>query len=187
MKRTKTGGFYIFTVLMLISNFAFSQLYEAQLSVNFSLPEVALIDIEPSTNNEVNFNVNSGVYSGESPTVEQTNVSLWINYSSSLSIGLNSRSIVAEISQGFLPQGISLYLEASDYSGTGGGKLGQSAGKVSLSGQPKPIINNIGNGFTGDGINNGHSLTFSLEITDYTKIVSVDNSNVLVLYTITDN
>ena len=125
--------------------------------------------------------------SGELPVLQQSSDNLWINYSSSLASGQNSRSIVAEISQGALPEGITLYLKASNYSGTGGGNYGHSAGKVSLSSQPKPIITNIGNCFTGDGINNGHLLAFSIEISDYTKIVSVENSSIVVLYTITDN
>ena len=187
MKKIKRNVLYIFPVLMLISNFAFAQIDEAQLDIYFSLPEVALIDIEPSTDNNVNFTVNPGIESGSSPSIQQSNSDLWINYSSSLSSSQNSRSIVAEISQGFFPEGITLYLQASNYSGTGGGQHGVSAGKIALSNQPKPIITNIGSCFTGDGINNGHQISFSIEITDYTKVVSVQNSNILVLYTLTDN
>lgn len=184
MKRNKK---YIFIVLLLVSDFAFSQIDEAQLSVYFSLPEVALIDIEPSVNNDVHFTINSGIESGGSPSFQQSSVDLWINYSSSLSSAQNSRSIVAEVSLGALPEGITLYLEASNYSGNGGGHHGHGAGKIALSTQPKPIITGIGNSFTGDGVNNGHSLTFSIEISNYSEVVSVKNSNLLVLYTITDN
>lgn len=187
MKRYKITGTCIFIILLLKSSVAFSQLDEERLSVYFSLPEVALIDIEPGTNNDVQFRINSGMQSGESPTFEQSSADLWINYSSSLARSYNTRSIVAEVSQGALPEGIILYLEATNYSGNGGGHHGRSAGKIALTNRPKPIITDIGNCFTGDGVNNGHLLSFSIEISDYSKVVSVENSNMLVLYTITDN
>ncbi|MEZ5103562.1 MAG: hypothetical protein R2757_22500 [Draconibacterium sp.] len=177
----------LFTFLVLYTNRAFSQLDEAQLNINFSLPEIALIDIEPNFNNNVYFTISSGVESGNSPVFQQVSTNIWINYSSSLSSLQHSRSVVAELSQADLLDGITLYLEASNYSGSGGGQHGQSAGKIALSSQPKSIITNIGNCFTGDGINNGHSLSFSIDISDYAKVVSVENANLLVLYTITDN
>ncbi len=187
MKKYAAKTTFIFAILVLIANPVFSQFDEEQLSVYFSLPEVALIDIEPGFNNDVNFEITPATASGGSPTFQQSSSDLWINYSSSLSGSATSRSIVAEISQGNIPEGITLFLEASNYSGSGGGNRGHSAGKIALSVQPKPIISGIGNCFTGDGINNGHSLTFSINISDYTKVVSVANSNILVLYTITDN
>jgi hypothetical protein len=188
MKTVNFKKIYLFSFLLMTSCFAFSQWEEAQLSIYFSLPEIALIDIEPSLDNDVHFTVNPGVESGGSPSIQKSgHNNIWINYSSSLSGPQNSRSIVAEVSQGIFPEGITLYLEASNYSGSGGGQHGQTTGRVAISNQPKPIITNIGNGFTGDGINNGHSITFSIEISDYTKVVSVEDSNFLVLYTITDN
>jgi hypothetical protein len=36
-------------------------------------------------------------------------------------------------------------------------------------------------------VNNGHLLTFSLEVSDYSKIHAVDETAFTVLYTITDN
>jgi hypothetical protein len=65
--------------------------------------------------------------------------------------------------------------------------VGQSAGKVNLTRQPQPIITGLGSCFTGDGINNGHSLSFSIEITDYAKIYAMEESELTIVYTITDN
>ncbi|HKI87647.1 MAG TPA: hypothetical protein VKA38_01380, partial [Draconibacterium sp.] len=83
--------------------------------------------------------------------------------------------------------GISLYLEASQYTGSGDGKLGHPAGKINLTNQPQPIITGLGSCYTGDGINNGHSLSFSMEISDYSKIHAVDETKFTIMYTITDN
>ena len=80
------------------------------------LPEVALVDIEPDVNNRIHFTLLPSSESGRTPELaESTNESLWINYTSALPGYQNSRSITAEISQGTIPRGISLYLEARSY------------------------------------------------------------------------
>lgn len=171
-----------------VNSYVYSQWESGQINVHLSLPEVTLVDIEPALDNSINFTVSPALKGGESPVIQETaNQTLWLNYTSALSDGRNSRSINAEISQGTLPEGISLYLEASSYAGTGAGQLGTPTGKIELSGTPGPLISNIGSCFTGDGINNGHQLTFSIQISDYSKIYASDNLNYVVLYTITDN
>lgn len=178
----------VIIILMFFSLNTFAQWGTGELNISFTLPEIALIDIEPGVNNDINFVVNQATESGDSPSIEQTtNSELWINYSSSLRTEQNSRKIMAEISQGTVPNGIRVFLQASSYAGAGGGQLGNPAGRVRLATSPKPIISNIGNAFTGDGINNGHRLTFSLDISNYSKIVSNDNASFTVLYTITEN
>ncbi len=175
-------------VLIFISNVAFGQWQEGQLNLNLELPQVALVDIEPSINNSVHFSIAPDTESGNPSNVVLTSGSnIWINYSSSLTNAQNSRSIIAEVSQGSFPQGIALYIEASNYSGAGRGQTGQSAGKVEITNQPAHIINNIKNCVTGDGVNNGHLITFSMAISDYSKIVASGDLNFMVLYTITDN
>jgi len=74
-----------------------------------------------------------------------------------------------------------------NYSGFGKGQLGQTAGKINITSVPKSIITNLGNCFTGDGINNGHLLNFSLEINDYSTINAIGEINFTIRYTITDN
>ena len=188
MKYNKIIILFIIGVLLLKPDFVFSQWEEGQLNVNFSLPQIALVDIEPGFNNSIHFTLDPALESGN-PAVVQLSSSndLWINYSSSLANARSSRSIIAEVSQGNVPEGLVLYIEASDYSGTGKGQLGQTVGKVEISAHPTQIITNIGNCFTGDGINSGHFITFSMDISDYSRIVSADELNFIVLYTITDN
>jgi len=175
-------------LLILLPFSAFPQWERGEVPVQFSMPEVALIDIEPGVNNRVHFTLLTAAESGTAPElVETTNASLWINYSSALPANQYSRSIMAEIAQGSLPAGIRLFLEASDVTGNREGEMGQSTGKTELTGQPGPIITGIGNGFTGDGIQNGHQLIFSIEIDDYTNIGAAGESYFVVVYTLTDN
>jgi hypothetical protein len=168
--------------------FCNAQWEEGQINVHFSIPEIALIDIEPSFNNSVHFSITTSAEPGESPNVnESSDQELWINYSSAMKGENNSRKIVAEIVQGSLPDGIELFLEASVYKGTGEGNFGEPIGRVNIGTQPRPIIAGIGSCYTGDGINNGHLLQFSIEISDYSKIHSGSESEFTILYTITDN
>lgn len=178
----------LFTFLLLFANIAFPQWEEGQINVRFSIPEIALIDIEPEMNNSINFAILPTNQPGASPEIQEPkNKSLWINYSSSLSDSRKNRSVFAEISDGYLPEGISLFLEASRYLGNGNGKTGQPNGKIELTKQPRSIISGIGSCFSGNGINNGHSLTFSIEIADYSKVVSSDEAVLTIIYTISDN
>lgn len=174
--------------LLLFSNMAFSQWGEGRVNVFFSIPEIALIDIESVSGNNVRFTVTPSTEPGENPDItEPSNDPLWINYSSALANSNFTRSITAEISQGSLPEGILVFLQASAYFGIGKGQLGHPAGRANLTNQPRPIIADVGSCFTGDGVNNGHSLNFSIEISDYSKIKAADETVFTVLYTITDN
>lgn len=177
-----------FGVFVFLTNNVFAQWEEGELNVSFSLPPVALVDIEPDANNSIHFTVLPAAESGASPQIKRTtDQTLWLNYSSALANPQNTRSIVAEITGGGLPEGISLNVEASRHEGMGSGQLGQSAGKVSLSSHPRAIITNVGNCFTGDGENNGHQLTFSIEVSDYSKITAASESSFTILYTLSDN
>lgn len=168
---------------------ASAQWEEGELNVSFSIPPVALVDIEPAINNSIHFTIVPSTESGASPQIRETSTgeALWINYSCALQNAQNTRSIVAEITGGVLPDGVSLNVEAAGYEGSGNGQMGQPTGKVSLSNQPQAIITNVGNCFTGDGQNNGHLLTFSIEVLDYAKISTADEASFTILYTLSDN
>lgn len=186
----KAGKWQIILVVGIILNTPLNvaaQWEEDQINAFFSIPEIALVDIEPSLNNALHFSIQPATEAGASPEIgEVSGETLWINYSSSLVGQNNARQIIAEIAQGSMPPGIDLFVEASPYSGSGDGMHGQPSGRVNITSQQQPVLTGIGNCFTGDGINNGHSLTFSAEITDYSKIRSVDLSEVTILYTISD-
>jgi hypothetical protein len=178
----------IFLLLITSSLCAFPQWENGQMPVYISLPVVAMVDIEPGFDNRIHFTLVPHAESGNQPGIaEHANETLWINYSSALPAGQNSRSITAEISQGFVPSGFRIYLEAAAYTGNGDGQHGSPAGRIELSDQPISVITGIGNGFTGNGAGKGHSLAFSLEISDYSMLSASEESNFVVLYTLTDN
>lgn len=156
--------------------------------VSFSIPEVALIDIEPSVNNTINFEVVAPPESGDEPVVSNsTNEDLWLNYTSAQAHVGSGRSISAMLSEN-VPDGISLYVRASKYSGIGDGvKAGKQTKAKKLTQNPVTIVRNIKNFYTGNGVGNGHQLTFTMEITDIEAINSTSNANFVVTYTLTDN
>lgn len=175
----------LFTLFVVESSAQFQNDYA---NVTLRIPSIALIDIEPEGNNSVALQVSPAVESGLEPQIQETSPqTLWINYSSALPFSQNSRSIAAEIASGSLPDGVSLGIEASAFSGIGLGKHGYSQGFVQLGQMPRTVIYDIGNSFTGNGVNNGHSLTFTLGVDDFSKITAVGVTQLTILYTISDN
>jgi len=157
----------------------------ARHSICLVIPEMAILDIEP-TNAVINLRINAPIEGGESVALPKGDGTKWLNYTSAISPSGANRSVAAQISGGTLPEGVRLYLEASNSTGNGGGTLGKSTGKITLNTSPKAIINNIGRGYTGKGSNNGHKLTYSLGIEDYKKLNATTNQQVMVVFTITE-
>ncbi len=156
--------------------------------IGFSLPEVALMDVEYIGNGTIEFELLSSAESGGSPVIKQrTNQELWINYSSALGRFSQYRSIVAQVADGNLPQGLDLYVSATDYSGNGDGHIGMSTGRVKLSADPRPIVTGIGSAYTGNGIGNGHRLSFEIDISQMEKVIANESIDFTILYTLTDN
>lgn len=178
----------LFLLFQSFSEKARGQYSEERVNLGISIPEVAIIDIEYMGSKSLEFEVVPPVISGGAPEVQQTNNSqLWINYSSAVASWGGKRSIVAQVINGNLPSGLSLFVQASSYKGKGKGEFGSSVGKTAISSQPRPIVTNIGSCYTGNGLNNGHSLDFSLDITDFKKVTAMEATEFTILYTITDN
>lgn len=186
MRKHKLTNIILLLILFLMySTPGFSQWDKANINVRFTVPEIAIVDIEPKIN-KLEFNLQPSSEAGGEPEMKQKNgESLWINYSSAVNV--NTRTIKAEIAQGAIPNGLSLFLEASPPSVFGSKNQGISTGRTNITYEPKPIISGIGSCFTGDGINMGHELKYSLEITDFSKIQSIGSEEFTILYTITDN
>lgn len=156
-------------------------------NVRFSMPEVAVLDIE-SGENYVAFEVEAASRPGGEPVIKKVGAqSVWINYSSAIRNAGHTRSINAQISEGIVPPGTTFYIEASPASAFGSPNKGISVGRVQVNANPQPIITGIGNCYTGDGINNGHELSYFLEISDFSKLQSSVEEVFTVMYTITDN
>ncbi|WP_147384013.1 hypothetical protein [Maribellus luteus] len=164
-----------------------AQWNSGNINVRFSVPEIAIVDIEPELG-YIEFSVNAPDIAGGEPVVEHvSNESVWINYTSAIRRNGNRRSINAQISEGTIPDGISFYVEASFASAFGSINQGNPVGRVQITNQPHPIITGIGSCFTGDGVGKGHELKYFLEISDFSQMKSIEDQVFTVLYTITDN
>ncbi len=177
-----------FFLMVLLCKTVHAQYDEESVNVRFSLPEVALIDIEHTGDGTIEFELLPAAETGSSPVIKQTNSQeFWINYSSALGKFSQHRSIVAQVTGGSLPAGLDLYIQATDYAGIGSGQTGNSSGRVMIGNDPRPIVTGIGSGFTGDGIGNGHQLNFEIDISQMEKITASESLDFTILYTLTDN
>ncbi len=159
--------------------------------INIGIPEVALLGLVSEDENHVTLNVSAPDEAGNSidfSTARPDN-RIWINYSSINQNLQHSRKINAVI-HGEIPAGVRLFVEASQATGRGKGKLGKPVGKVELSNQPAEVISDIGSCYTGKGISNGHLLAYILEadnsdsgITDLAQ----HQTSLQVVYTLTDH
>ena len=94
----------------------------------------------------------------------------WINYSLEVNPAEPVASISVSIASGNIPNGVELYMQAGYYTGSGRGKTGRPTGKIRVDHVPKVLINDIGTSFTGHGKHQGHQLTLSMVITDFSLL-----------------
>jgi len=157
--------------------------------INVVIPEVALLGLVSDDATGITLNSTSPSEAGNSVDFSSAkNNNIWINYSSIISGNTKKRKVIAMV-QGEIPQGVKLTVEASNFSGSGKGKLGETTGVTTLSNQPSDIIVGIGTCYTGKGINNGHYLTYKLETdgsSDDYALLSQQQTSVNVIYTLTD-
>ena len=113
-----------------------------------------------------------------------TDDSQWLNYTTLVHPSDPTISITVEIAAGSIPEGLEMHIEASPYIGMSKGKQGTPTGKITVTHMPHVLIDNIGTCYTGSGANEGHRLTFSFIITDYSKLLS-GTTTIYVQYTIT--
>ncbi len=168
----------LFSLLMLMSyGNTFAQAY----NVSLTLPQVALMDIEQATS--ISLNPTKPTEAGSRLANPANNTTKWLNYTSAVASG-GSRTISASINQ--TVPGIDIKLQAASASGSGGGTLGTPSSQVTLSTVPTTIISGIGGAYTGNGVGNGHQLTFSAVPNNYTNL-NASNNTVTVTYTISDS
>ncbi len=164
----------------------YHQLSFSQVSANIgvTLPSIALLDIEPK-GGMIKLKFNKPSEAGKAIQNSESSDITWLNFTSALPLG-SSRYVSAQITSGSLSSGYGIILETSSFTGAGSGVLGNSVPSVILSNSPVRIIDNIGGAFTGDGINNGYKLKFSLIINNYSLLISGSNFHT-VIFTLTDN
>ncbi|MBN1821845.1 MAG: hypothetical protein JXR31_14720 [Prolixibacteraceae bacterium] len=180
--------FFIPALFLLASVNVNGQDDEDDCSLAFSIPEIALLDIEPTGMSNISLTLTTNPESGlPVATSGATNDDLWINYTSCLATGSSNRSVSVHIASGSVPGGLRLRLTSSSYSGSGQGSFGTPAGTINLSATPQTIISGIGRCYTGNGQNNGHKLNYSLSISNYNLLKYNNSTTIQIAFTLTDN
>jgi hypothetical protein len=155
----------------------------ASVGVNITMPSIALLDIEPNTTG-FNLGLTAPTEAGNTITTISTNSSKWINFTSAVTAGATKR--VSIRLSGTIPNGVNLVLTTSSYSGTGAGSLGTRVSPLTLSTNEQILINSIGGAFTGNGIDNGYNLNYTLQVTNFSLLRS-QSSTLSVVFTLIDN
>jgi len=156
--------------------------------ISFGIPSIAMLDVEPTALSNIVLVIVAPTEAGlPASTQSASNSQLWLNYSSSLPTGGLSRSIMVQITAGTLPQGVELRLNTAPFAGSGSGTFGSTSGEIPVNYSPQRIISGIGRCFTGNGQNNGHNLTYSLSIIDFSKLDLESSTAIQITYTITDD
>lgn len=183
-----------FLLFILGSSFANAQVeQEDDHNIMVSVPEFAILDLEAPNGSTVSVGPKASTEAGMPVDFSrEVNSDIWLNYSSVKSTQNNpTRSIKARLTNGSLPQGVLLTVVASSDAGNGDGAMGIPVGKITLSSSDQNLITAIGSSYTGDGVNNGHNLTYVLKegsgSASYAQLDSHNPPNVQITYTITDN
>ncbi|MDR6922259.1 MULTISPECIES: hypothetical protein [Chryseobacterium] len=161
-------------------------------TVTISIPEVALVDIEPAATKNITLGFTAPDEAGNPIIPSTANTTLWLNYSSIKSVADPTRNVT--VSMNAIIPGVDLHVTAAAATGSGGGTLGTSAGLLTLSGADQIIISGIGSAYTGNGTNNGHNLTYALAagsgpggVAAYADLQATATTIATVTYTISDN
>lgn len=165
--------------------------------VTVKIPEIALLDIESAGGkNDIVLTVEAPTEAGESVVLDNAyNKNLWINYTSIINSSSKdqSRNVSVKISNGKVPGGLNLKVEAQAASSDGKGNKGKPVGTaLVLTGSDQDIITGIGSCYTGNGDGKGHQLVYSLELSkDGDNFGDLDNdqdgTELTITYTLSDN
>lgn len=135
-------------------------------NLTITIPEVALLDLEaPADDTSVSLVGTHSTEAGDPVAFNATNNSIWLNYSSIIG-STTKRNITVKITNGDVPNGLSLKVQAgSANTSLGNGDFGTPAtAAVTLNKtDDTQIISNVGSVYTGTGVNKGHNLTYSLD------------------------
>ncbi|MDR2237120.1 MAG: hypothetical protein LBE92_13445 [Chryseobacterium sp.] len=161
-------------------------------TITVSIPEVALVDIEPAATKNITLGFTAPTEAGNPVIPSTANSTLWLNYSSIKSVADPSRNVSVTINAPI--PGVDINVTAATATGSGGGTLGNSTGLLTLSTTDQTIISGIGSAYTGNGANNGHNLTYALAagsgpggVAAYADLQATASTVATVTYTISDN
>lgn len=160
-------------------------------NVSFSVPVISILDIEgPGGNSSVNFTPEAITEAGVAFSFNLSNTSLWLNYTNIKSNAEATCRVTVGMTND-LPTGMALSVSAGLDAGNGQGDKGtpNSSAILLTNGATSTIITDIGSAYTGDGVNNGHQLTYNLTFDDdeFQTLTADLNQSVTITYTIADD
>lgn len=156
-------------------------------TVAISIPEVALVDVEPAASKNISLAYTAPTEAGLGIT-GATNSNLWLNYSSIKSTILNpTRTVSVKVDQ--VIAGANLKVTAAADVAAGNGTVGTPAGSaLTLSTTDQTLVSGIGSCYTGDGASKGHNLTYAIDLTGtYADLDANNDATLVVTYTISNN
>ena len=163
-------------------------------TITITVPEVALVDIEPSASKNISLGFTAPTEAGLPITPTGTNNTLWLNYSSIKSAADATRNVSVKVNSIIAGIDIRVTAAAAAAAGAGDGTLGTPSAQLTLTAADQTIISGIGSAYTGNGANNGHNLTYALApgsssgtIAVYADLEAVASALATVVYTISDN
>ncbi|ASK30897.1 hypothetical protein CEY12_12570 [Chryseobacterium sp. T16E-39] len=161
-------------------------------TITISVPEVALVDIEPAATKNITLGFTAPTEAGQPIVASPANTTLWLNYSSIKSVADPTRNVTVRLNA--LIPGVDINVTAAAATGSGGGTLGTPSALLTLSAADQTIISGIGSAYTGNGANNGHNLTYALAagsgpggVATYADLQATATTVATVTYTISDN
>ncbi len=179
----------LFVCVLITNNNMYSQDNSSNAHiVNVSIPEVFIVDIEPSNATTISLAPTAPTEAGLGLDFSgATNNSLWLNYSSIVENATTTRKVTVQITSGSVPSGVDLKVAAASAVG-GTGTVGTPAGTITLTSAAQDFVTGIGSCYTGDGTSKGHNLTYSfaLQTGNYNKVYSISTTPITVTYTITN-
>lgn len=161
-------------------------------NVVIGVPAVALLDLEAASSTSINLGPTAPTEAGLPVSFNTVDTSIWINYSSIIgSTTEPSRLVTAQITDGTVPAGTQLKVLAASASGSGDGTMGAPSAQVTLTSSAQNVITGIGSSYTGNGVNNGHNLSYSLNLIassgSYAQLDFDNSDTVTITYTLSDN
>lgn len=161
-------------------------------NVVIGVPAVALLDLEAASSTSITLGPTAPTEAGLPVTFNAVDTSIWINYSSIIgSTTEPSRLVTAQITDGTVPAGTQLKVLAASASGSGDGTMGAPSAQVTLTSSAQNVITGIGSSYTGNGVNNGHNLSYSLNLIassgSYAQLDFDNSDTVTITYTLSDN
>ena len=162
-------------------------------NVRITIPEIALINVQSSSGTNIKLGNGSVVEAGQALKIEETDKSIWINYSSIVGSKSDpSRNVTVQISEGIIPSALDLFVKADNDAGFGQGKMGKPQNKMQvLTTNPLNIISKIGSSYTGVGVSKGHNIEYLLKLKkekgSYAQLDFDQSTTVVINYTLSDN